>query len=192
MWIKICGMTDATAVQSALTAGADAIGFVFAPSPRRVSAEHAHTLALPARGRALCVAVTQHPDAELLKEILAVFAPDILQTDVADFAALDLPAGLLRLPVLRAGSVPRRVPAGRFLFEGPSSGTGRVADWSVAHDLARKHALVLAGGLNPDNVAAAIVAVRPAGVDVSSGVEAAPGRKSPEKVAAFVAAARAA
>lgn len=192
MWIKICGMTHPEAVQAALAAGADAIGFVFADSQRRVTAAQARELAAPARGRALCVAVTQHPAPALLKEILAVFVPDILQTDAADFAGLDLPAGLVRLPVLRAGGAFMTIPAGRVLFEGPSSGSGRVSDWTQARELALRHELVLAGGLNPGNVAAAIRVVQPAGVDVSSGVEDAPGIKNAAKIAAFVAAARAA
>jgi phosphoribosylanthranilate isomerase len=192
MWIKICGMTHPEAVQAALAAGADAIGFVFAPSSRRVDPAQARALALPARGRLRCVAVTRHPDAALLKEILTVFVPDILQTDAADFPTLDLPERFVRLPVVRAQAGRVAAPAGRFLFEGPDSGTGRVSDWSQARELARGSELVLAGGLTPDNVAAAIRSVRPFGVDVSSGVEDAPGTKSPAKIAAFVAAARAA
>lgn len=192
MWIKICGMTRPEAVQAALDAGADAIGFVFAASPRRVDARLAHALALPARGRALCVAVTRHPDAALLKEILDVFVPDILQSDAADFATLELPDWLPRLPVVRAHDDAQPLPSGRFLFEGPDSGTGHLSDWQRAQALARDHELVLAGGLGAHNVGEAIRAVQPAGVDVSSGVEDAPGIKSPAKIAAFVAAARAA
>jgi phosphoribosylanthranilate isomerase len=192
MWIKICGMTHPEAVQAALAAGADAIGFVFADSPRRVTAAQAHALAAPARGRALCVAVTRHPAPALLKEILAVFVPDILQTDAEDFTRLELPAALARLPVVRAGSRLAALPAGRILFEGPSSGTGQVSDWAQARELAVQRELVLAGGLHPGNVAAAIRAVQPAGVDVSSGVEEAPGLKNAARIAAFVAAARAA
>ena len=80
----------------------------------------------------------------------------------------------------------------RLLFEGARSGTGRTADWSAAQALARRTQLVLAGGLNAGNVAAAIAAVRPFGVDVSSGVEEAPGVKSPAAIADFVQAVRAA
>ena len=83
--------------------------------------------------------------------------------------------------------MPRRV-----LFEGPRSGSGAVSDWNAARDLARRTQLVLAGGLNAGNVAAAIAAVRPFGVDVSSGVELEPGIKNPLEIAGFVRAARAA
>jgi phosphoribosylanthranilate isomerase len=81
------------------------------------------------------------------------------------------------------------IPA-RFLFEGARSGAGEVVDWTVAERLARQGELVLGGGLDPGNVAAAIRAVRPWGVDVSSGVESAPGVKDPARIEAFVNAAR--
>ncbi|MEP7311999.1 MAG: phosphoribosylanthranilate isomerase [Pseudomonadota bacterium] len=191
-FVKICGMTDAAAVAAAMIAGADAIGFVFAPSVRRVTPEFAAQLAAPARGRLLCVAVTQHPQPAELAAILAVFQPDVLQTEAGDFESLTLPAGIVALPVLRHGKYAAAQPSARVLFEGPRSGTGQVADWAVARRLAAHSELILAGGLAPDNVAAAIAAVRPFGVDVSSGVEEAPGKKSPAKIANFVVRARAA
>jgi phosphoribosylanthranilate isomerase len=80
----------------------------------------------------------------------------------------------------------------RLLFEGPISGTGIPADWQAARELATRAELVLAGGLTPDNVAAAITKVNPYGVDVSTGVEQSPGIKSPDKIASFVRSARAA
>jgi len=190
-FIKICGMTDPAAVDAALEAGADAIGFVFAPSVRRVEPAAAALLARPARGRVPCVAVMQHPDRAQLAAVFELFRPDVLQTDVEDFAAFSLPPGVQALPVVRdAAQAPAALQ--RLLFEGPRSGTGQVADWSVAAQLARAHELVLAGGLNPDNVAEAIAQVRPYGVDVSSGVEERPGRKSPARIADFVTRARAA
>jgi phosphoribosylanthranilate isomerase len=94
--------------------------------------------------------------------------------------------------VLReGGALPDPLPS-RVLYEGAVSGTGRTADWAGAHAVARRAEVLLAGGLNPDNVAEAIRVVGPWGVDVSSGVEAAPGVKSPTKILQFVAAARAA
>jgi phosphoribosylanthranilate isomerase len=94
--------------------------------------------------------------------------------------------------VLRAGAgLPQPLPA-RLLFEGPVSGSGATADWAQACELAGRTGLVLAGGLRPANVAAAIGRVRPYGVDVSSGVESQPGVKSPALVLEFVKAARAA
>src|SRR5947208_10057332 len=138
------------------------------------------------------VAVTRHPTQSAVDEILEVFAPDVLQTDLTDLERLTLPAGLGRLPVLRAGGEPPATVPRRVLFEGPRSGSGAVSDWNAARDLARRTQLVLAGGLNAGNVAAAIAAVRPFGVDVSSGVELEPGIKNPLEIASFVRAARAA
>jgi len=190
-YVKICGLTDEAAVRAALEAGADAIGFVFAASPRQVTPARAAELARPARGRATCVAVTLHPTQAEVDAILAGFAPDALQTDAEDFAALSLPATVARLPVLRSGRAIEVAAAyARILFEGPRSGTGRVADWDAARTLAARSEVILAGGLHPDNVAEAIAQVRPFGVDVSSGVEHAPGRKDPARIALFVERAR--
>jgi phosphoribosylanthranilate isomerase len=193
-WIKICGMTSVEAVAAALEAEVDAIGFVFAPSARRVTPERAAELARRARDRVSCIAVTRHPTQAEVDEIVNVFRPDVLQTDIEDFDQLRLPDTLPRLPVLRAGAdtaICGPLPA-RLLFEGPQSGTGRVSDWQQAALLARQTRLLLAGGLNAANVAAAIASVRPAGVDTSSGVESSPGIKSPAKMAEFVRVARAA
>jgi len=192
MWIKVCGMTTAEAVDAALAADVAAIGFVFAESKRRVSPQLATQLAAPARGRVRCIAVTRHPEQSDIDEILAVFKPDVLQSDLEDLRSLRLPAQLELLPVLRAGRAdPEHLPT-RFLFEGPVSGTGVPADWPTARQLARRAQLILAGGLSPENVAAAIQQVQPFGVDVSSGVESAPGIKSPDRIASFVRSARAA
>jgi phosphoribosylanthranilate isomerase len=192
LWIKICGITDEAAVAAALQAGVDAIGFVFSPSPRQIQPTAAARLAAPARGRALCIAVTRHPKQPLLDEIVRDFKPDGWQTDIGDLGILKVPRQLPILPVLRSGSLALESPPRRFLFEGAVSGQGVTSDWTAAARLARESQLILAGGLRPDNVAAAISSVRPFGVDVSSGVEAQPGRKSPALIAAFVAAARAA
>ena len=192
MWIKICGLNTAAAVDAALAAGVDALGFVFAASPRQLTPQAAHALARAVRGRARCVAVMRHPSQGEVDEVVNVFGPDLLQSDAADFAALRLPPSLGRLPVLRqaqaaAAALPRRV-----LFEGPASGSGTTSDWQAAQALARRTQVILAGGLHAGNVAAAIAAVAPFGVDVSSGVEERPGVKSAERIAAFVSAARAA
>jgi phosphoribosylanthranilate isomerase len=192
MWIKICGLTTEDAVEAAVRAQVDAIGFVFAESKRRVTPQRAAQLAEPARGKVRCIAVTKHPDQRDIDDILATFRPDVLQTDAGDLPRLSLPAALVVLPVVRAGSPePKPLPQ-PVLFEGPVSGIGVPADWAAASQLARRTRVILAGGLSPENVAAAIVEVRPFGVDVSSGVESAPGIKSPDQIASFVRSARAA
>jgi phosphoribosylanthranilate isomerase len=192
MWIKICGMTSAAAVSAAIEAGVDALGFVFAESARQLTPRGAATLAKAARARVRCVAVTRHPTQRALDEIVNVFRPDVLQTDLADFDALRLPAGLERLPVVRAGEPLPTVLPQRLLFEGPASGSGVLTDLNSARALAGRTALVLAGGLNAGNVSGAIAAVQPFGVDVSSGVEERPGVKSTTAIVKFVSAVRAA
>lgn len=193
MWIKICGMTTREAVEQALAERVDAIGFVFAPSKRQVTAMQAKQLTAGIATSTPRVAVMQHPTQALVDEVLAVFNPDILQTDYEDIAGLKLPAGLQVLPVMRTGgaSLPSPLPA-RLLFEGPVSGTGETADWNRAAAVATQAQMILAGGLNASNVAQAIAKVKPFGVDVSSGVEGTPGVKDVHKIVEFVRAARAA
>ena len=190
VWIKICGMTTPEAVAASLDAGVDAIGFVFAESIRQLTPAKAASLAAPARGRVLCTAVTRHPSQQVIDEILAVFKPDLLQTDAEDLPSLRIPPQLALLPVHRRWHGDEYSLSPRLLFEGLASGTGMPCDWVAAQHIARKSQLVLAGGLNAANVAAAIAEVRPFGVDVSSGVEERPGVKSQAAIARFVSAAR--
>jgi phosphoribosylanthranilate isomerase len=185
-------MTTPEAVQAALDCGVDAIGFVFAPSVRNVTPQRASELAGPARHRLACVAVTRHPDRAAVDAILRDFRPDILQTDIEDLDVLALPHTLGVLPVMRPGPQADRALPQRLLYEGAVSGSGQTTDWDEAAKLARRTELILAGGLDPANVAAAIRQVMPFGVDVSSGIEHSPGIKSTQKIAQFVAAARAA
>jgi len=191
--VKICGLASETDLDAAVEAGADAVGFVFhAASPRNVEPAAAAALAgrLPHAVRA--VAVTRHPSQALVEAVLAAFTPGAWQTDAADFDVLSLPPALERWPVYRAGAGAGGALPRRLLFEGPRSGAGELADWAEAAALARRAELILGGGLTPDNVAEAVVQVRPFGVDVSSGVESAPGRKDPARIREFVKAARAA
>ena len=213
LWVKVCGLRTPADVAAACAAGADAIGFVFAPSVRRVSPAEAANAAAAAPAKVQRVAVFLHPTQAELDEVLAGFKPDVVQTDAADFAALQVPAGVAVLPVLRAGGnsapVEATDPAGarslpptgvaatleselptRCLMEGPRSGTGQVADWTAAAACAARTQVVLAGGLHAGNVGAAVQAVRPWGVDVSSGVESAPGVKDAARIHEFVFAAR--
>jgi phosphoribosylanthranilate isomerase len=189
VWIKICGMTTPEGIAAASAAGVNAVGFVFAESVRRVTPAAAAQLAVPVRGELACIAVTRHPTQAMVDEIIEVFRPDVLQTDSEDLAALRLPRELQLLPVYRSESAQAALPS-RLLFEGPSSGSGETCDWDGASRLARRTQLVLAGGLNADNVVTAVRRVRPFGVDVSSGVEARPGIKSADRIGRFVAAVR--
>lgn len=190
LWIKICGLTTEEGVEAAIAAGADAIGFVFAPSKRQVTAQRAAELALKAPMHITRVAVMQHPAQPLLDEVWEVFRPNVLQTDVEDLAGLAVPEELAVMPVLRAGRELHRELPRRLLFEGAVSGSGETADWKAAARLAKQSQLILAGGLNAANVSAAIRAVSPFGVDVSTGVEREPGIKDAGKIQEFVRAAR--
>ena len=190
--IKICGLTTAADVAAAVAAGADAIGFVFAESVRRVTVAAAREAAAAAPRTVLRVAVMRHPEPAAWRAVLDGFAPDVLQTDAEDFAGLEVPAGVRRWPVYREGGIgdAARLPE-EFLYEGPKSGAGEPVDWIFAAALARRGNMILAGGLTAANVGPAVAAVKPWGVDVSSGVEAAPGVKDPARVREFIQAARA-
>ena len=186
IWVKVCGLTSSEAVAAAVDAGVDAVGFVFAESKRRVTPKQAAELAREVPRDIVRVAVMLHPSQTELDEVWSQFRPDVLQTDADDLATLRVPAELKVTPVFRAGrELPATLPA-RLLFEGPVSGTGETTDWSAAASLARRTQVILAGGLKPANVAEAIAIARPFGVDVSSGVEARPGVKDPQKIYEFV------
>lgn len=205
--VKICGLTDEAAARAAALAGADMLGFVFAPSRRRVT---------PERAGSVIRAVRSAVGAGRAPGMVGVFVDEcpLYVNSVAALCGLDYAqlcghedaseAGRLALPAIVACSVSRegisrleawRDRAALLLFDSQTAtergGTGRTGDWGVAARLARRHPLVLAGGLTPENVAAAIAAVGPLGVDVSSGVET-NGRKDPAKVFAFIRAAKAA
>jgi phosphoribosylanthranilate isomerase len=192
MFVKICGITSAEALDAAVAAGADAVGFVFAESPREITPERAATLAAALPRGIKRVAVTRHPTAEGWRRVCDVFAPDWLQSDAEDFETLEIPQNVSLLPVYRSGgSRPNADAPPRLLFEGPQSGTGRTADWDEARALAQRAQVILAGGLRRDNVEEAIRYVRPWGVDVSSGVERRRGEKDPSLILDFVARVRA-
>jgi phosphoribosylanthranilate isomerase len=199
LWIKVCGLRTPEAIAAAAAAGADAVGFVFhAASPRNVRVDDARPLAAAVPAGVDKVAVFLHPTQELLDAALAALQPDWVQTDVQDLAALRLPAAQRRLPVLRTdrealdAEVGKLGPSARFLLESGRSGAAERADWGVAARLASRGQLVLAGGLDAGNVAEALAAVRPFGVDVSSGVESSRGVKDARLIQEFVRAARAA
>lgn len=192
-FVKICGLRDAEDVAAAISAGANAVGFVFAESVRRVTPEQANAATQDIEPGMRRVAVMRHPTNAECQAVLREFAPDVIQTDVEDFATLQIPEHVECWPVYREGTTsPDAVPPGVFLYEGPNSGSGQTVDWSRAARIARHGRMILAGGLAEDNVGQAIRAVTPWGVDVSSGVESLPGRKDHELMKRFVSAVRAA
>ena len=193
LFVKICGLKTADMVAAAVHAGADAIGFVFAESPRQVTPDEARALTRDVPASVVRVAVMKPPEQADVDAVCEQFAPDCLQTDAADFATLQLPAGIMPLPVFRdTPDLDKEALAAspEALFEAAVSGAGQRANWSRAAELARRTRLILAGGLDPENVADAVGQVRPWGVDVSSGVEKQRGVKDRDKIAAFITAAR--
>ncbi len=212
LWIKICGMSTATAIEAAAAAGADALGFVFHErSPRNLSVTVARKLQAAVPAGIERVAVFLRPAQALVDEVVDAIRPDWVQTDFDDLEGLTLPAGQRLLPVLRVAAAPKigsepiyadpilaaaarwkigSEPIFRVMLEGAQSGSGERADWAQARALAGRCELVLAGGLDAGNVAEAVRTVRPFGIDVSSGVESARGVKDPVRIREFIRAAR--
>jgi phosphoribosylanthranilate isomerase len=208
--VKICGLTDEAALEAAVAAGVDALGFVLAPSPRQLSLSRARALLrlVPDRieqGRIERVAVFARATRAELERALALGFDALQAEHGSDWPPL--PAGVFALPVLRDGpdllARAAELPPGpahafpslrgALVVDGPrGGGQGVRADVGRARALAAGRPVVLAGGLDPSNVAAHIRAVRPWAVDTSSGVERVRGRKDPTLVHAFVRAVRAA
>ncbi len=199
--VKICGITTANTAAIAAREGVDAVGFVFAKSPRQVSVEQAIKVARCLPSFVSRVAVMRHPTDTQLKHVLARFCPDVLQAEPSEAVLRAVEETNTRLlPVLHdddtldeqlakidTGQVPHRA----VILEGPGrGGRGISPNWPRAAALAARLFLVLAGGLRPENVMSAIRRVRPFAVDVSSGVEDLVGVKSPRLIAAFCAAVR--
>lgn len=200
--VKICGITTAEAAGAAAAAGADALGFVFAfpDSPRCIAVEEACEIAAQLDPFVTRVAVFRHPDVTAVSDVLSAFRPDVVQCEPSADVLAAVAGQATFLPVYHDGAdlIDR---AARLVAESPSKpailleapgvgGRGLAPDWGRAAEVAGSTHLILAGGLRPDNVAGAIRAVRPAGVDVSSGVESAPGSKDPDLIAEFITAVR--
>lgn len=186
MFVKICGITTPDARDAALEAGADALGFVFAESPRRITPRAAAALARSIPPGTVKVAVLRGVTHAECDALFDAFVPDWLQADADDLARVTLPAACRALPVYREGRAHGLALPPRILFEGARSGSGTAADWHEAKRLAARTELILAGGLDVANVATAIAWVRPFGVDVSSGVESRRGNKDPQRILEFV------
>lgn len=199
MFVKICGVTSEDDALLAVAMGADAVGFVFAPSVRQIAPTRAADIAKRLPPDILTVGVFRDEAPERVIETISrsglraaqlhggespeataqvkAGVPFVIKGFVAGSTALDS-AGLHE--------------ADLFLIDAAAPGSGQVFDWSLAENAPRSKPLIMAGGLTPMNVAEAIAKVRPWGVDVSSGVEREPGKKDPRRVRAFVANAKAA
>lgn len=200
MFIKVCGITSEEDALLAIALGADALGFVFAAGSRRmVTADTARDIVRRLPHEAITVGVFRDERPERVVEIVnrtglrgaqlhgreplseVRWVRQRVAFVIQAFAAGD-----------RAIESAANGPADVVLLDAPSPGTGQVFDWKLAEGVPGGVRLLLAGGLNPDNVGEAIHRVRPWGVDVSSGVEVAPGKKDPRKLRRFLIEARAA
>jgi phosphoribosylanthranilate isomerase len=208
--VKICGLSTPETLDAALQAGADMVGFVFFPaSPRHIGLETARELGRQAKGRAIKVALTVDADDTTLANIVETLRPDILQLhgkeSVARLRDIKQAFGVQLMKVLAVETPADLAPlagfaavADRILFDARApkgatrpGGLGAVFDWHVLENLDLKLPFMVSGGLTADNVAEAVRVTRAGGVDVSSGVERAPGIKDPELIRAFIRAARA-
>ena len=199
MWVKIEGITTEDDALLSIAMGADALGFVFAPSKRQVTVSVASDIVKRLPNDIMTIGVFRDETPEKVVETVhraglrgaqlhghetpeaTWWVGERIPFVVKAFAAGD--------PFVNDATSYR---ASAVLLDAPSPGSGRVFDWRLADGVPDKTRLVIAGGLNPDNVGAAIEATRPWGVDVATGVESEPGRKDPRLVRAFIANARAA
>jgi phosphoribosylanthranilate isomerase len=207
--VKICGLSTPATLNAALEAGADMVGFVFfSKSPRHIDWATARALGRQARGRATIVALSVDADDDTLKRIIEALSPDLMQLHGGEGPARVREVGeLCARPTMKAiGVAARGDLAQAEPYEGVASyllidakppkgaalpgGNGRPFDWSLTREFRPSIPWLLSGGLDPDTVEAAIVLSGACGVDVSSGVESAPGVKDPARIRAFVAAAR--
>src|SRR3954462_15741202 len=206
--IKICGLSTPEALDVALDGGADLVGFVFfPPSPRHLDFDAARVLGARVRGRAQKVALSVDADDDWLASSIEALKPDLLQLhgkeSLARVAAVRKEFGL---PVMKAIAVEAKSDltaieayagvADRLIFDARApraatrpGGLGKSFDWRLLQNLDTDVPYMLSGGLDASNVAEALRITRAPGVDVSSGVERAPGEKDPEKIRAFIRAA---
>ena len=198
--VKICGMTDAREVQAAVAAGVDALGFIFAPrSPRRIAPEAARAIIRELPPFVMAVGVFVNEELAVVEELAHFCGLHIVQlhgSESPDYCRALNPRTLMKAISVRPATGPEELTpyaglVSAFLLdtyhEKLAGGSGESFDWRLVAQLAAEKPLVLAGGLTPENVGAAIRQVRPFAVDVNSGVELAPGRKDPEKIARLLA-----
>ena len=197
MFVKICGITNEEDALLAVAMGADAVGFVFAPSPRQVAIQKVYdiTRRLPAEILTVGVFRDEHPDRVIeIVDKAGVKAAQLHGHETPEQVAHVMKSVRTVIKAVTAGTVDasraNRFPTDLILVDAPAPGSGEVFDWSLLGDVPVGPRLILAGGLTPENVANGIRAARPRGVDVSSGVEDSPGHKDPVKVRRFIAAVR--
>lgn len=199
MFVKICGITDVDDGLLAVALGADALGFIFAPSTRQIAATRARDIASRIPADTLTVGVFRNESKERVVDIVhttGLRAAQLHGNESPDDVAWVAQRVPTVIKAVAAGTEQARraadfdVPI--ILVDAPTPGKGEVFDWRLTESLPLDRRILLAGGLDPDNVAEAIQAVKPWGVDVASGVEAEPGRKDPSALRRFIQNAKAA
>ncbi len=198
-WIKICGITRMEDALEAVGAGADALGFVMTASPRRIAAEATREIVRSLPPHVMCFGVFVDESASEIVRAVAMAEVDRIQLHAEGDPVLRDHFGSRLVRAFRARDehvldAIRESGEESFFLDTWSDtvpgGSGRAFDWNLARRARELGRLILAGGLRPGNVREAIHQVRPFGVDVSSGVESEPGRKSAERIRAFVEAVR--
>ncbi|MGZ4793710.1 MAG: phosphoribosylanthranilate isomerase, partial [Ilumatobacteraceae bacterium] len=199
MFVKICGITNEDDALLAVAMGADAVGFILAPSPRQIAPQQVFNITRRLPPEILTVGVFRD---ELPSRVIDTVNRAGLKA--AQLHGHESPAMVAEvaeqirwvIKAVVAGSPDARRTkefcTDLILVDAPAPGSGKLFDWGLLGEVAEGPRLILAGGLDPDNVATAVRKVQPWGVDVSTGVEKSPGRKDPMKVKAFIERARAA
>jgi phosphoribosylanthranilate isomerase len=193
LFVKICGVTSEADALLAVSLGASAVGFIFAPSPRQVSMQLAGDIAKRLPEHVLTVGVFRDEAPQRVVEAVRVAGLGAAQLHGHETAE-ETKWVRARVPTVikafRAGesAIARfeEFGADLLLVDGDNPGSGQMFDWRLAEGVASPDRLIVSGGLRPDNVAQAVAHLRPAGVDVSTGVESAPGRKDPLLVRDFI------
>jgi phosphoribosylanthranilate isomerase len=199
MFVKICGITSEEDALLAVALGADAVGFIFAPSPRRLQPVQAYDIVRRLPPEVLTVGVFRDEAPQRVVDIVHQVGLRAAQLhgheSPADAAFVRQRVGLVIKAFSAGSNALDRVAdytADVVLIDSHAPGSGQMFDWSLAEGAPLDRRVILAGGLTPDNVADAIERVKPWGVDVATGVERAPGKKDPIKVRDFIERARAA
>ncbi len=194
MFVKICGNTTEEDALLAVAMGADAVGFIFAPSKRQVSPSAVADIVKRLPPEVLSVGVFRNEapgriiDIVMQTGVRGVQLHGFEKADVISELRSKLPLTLIKAFAAGDREIRRadRYGADIVMIDAPSPGSGQVFDWRLAEGIPDGVRLMLAGGLTPENVVEAIDAVHPWGVDVATGVEASPGRKDPRKLREFI------
>jgi phosphoribosylanthranilate isomerase len=198
-FVKVCGVTRLHDARLVADAGADAIGFIFWPgSPRYVAPQDARDIVRGKASEMKAVGVFVDEPVDRVREISDLVGLDFVQLHGAESAAdvhqlnSTLHGGVIRAIGLKQGALPYLVELDEDVLllldaHDPArhGGTGRTIDWDAAREIAKTRRTILSGGLTPENVAGAVAAVQPYGIDVSSGVESSPGVKDPVRLKRF-------